>query len=274
MLRATAVLKTPGLLLQRFDQPAGAHQDPPEERARGCSLNIVERGGFELRQGRRWWELSQGTLFVSRPRVAYRFRHSDTEPSDVCLSIVYVGALGGEAARVLDSAASARTVAPPSNRLGYLRLRLLQQAARRGDFLDVETLGGELLVAVADRAVGSPRLFRESQLRWYAERVEAARERLEQDYAELHSLVSLAASVGMSPFHFARVFRELTALPPHRYLLRVRLERARERLHAGSSVTEACFATGFSNLSHFIRSFRRAYGVLPSKVQGNSTPEK
>ena len=274
MLRSTSILRTPSLLVERFDHPHGPHQDPPEERAAGYSLNIVERGRFALRAGRRGWELSPGTLFVSRPRVAYRFRHFDTEPSDVCLSIVYVGALGGEAARVLDSAAGARTVAPPSNRLGYLRLRLLQQAARGGDFLGVETLGGELLAAVADRAVGSPRLFREGLLRWYAERVEAARERLERDYAEPHSLVSLAASVGMSPFHFARVFRELTSLPPHRYLLRMRLERAWERLRAGSSVTEACFATGFSNLSHFIRSFRAAYGLSPSKMRGESSPEK
>lgn len=268
------MLRTPSLLLERFDHPAGPHCDPAEETSASYSLNIVEQGRFALRAGRRRWELSPGMLFVSRPRVAYQFRHFDTAPSDVCLSIAYAGALGSEAARALDSAVGPRTVRPPSNRLGYLRLRLLQQAARGGDFLGVETLGGELLAAVTDGAVGSPHQFRESQLRWYTERVEAARARLERDYAEPHSLVSLAASVGMSPFHFARVFRELTALPPHRYLLRVRLERARQRLRAGSSVTEACFATGFSNLSHFIRSFRDAYGLSPSKMRGESSPKK
>ena len=68
----------------------------------------------------------------------------------------------------------------------------------------------------------------------------------------------------MSLFHFARVFRELTGLPPHRYLLRTRLERAAQRLRTGDSVTNTCYAVGFSNLSHFTRSFRRRFGVAPS----------
>lgn len=274
MLRSTSILRTPSLLVERFDHPAGLHCDPVEESSASYALSIVERGGFELRRGRRRWGLSPGTVFATRPRLAYQFRHFDPEPRDVCISIVYAGALAGEAARALDSAVGVRTVRPPSNRLGYLRSRLLRRAASCGDFLGVEALAGELLAAVTDRAVNSPRLFREGQLQWYAERVEAARERLEQDYAEPHSLVSLAASVGMSPFHFARVFRELTALPPHRYLLRVRLERARERLRAGSSVTETCFAAGFSNLSHFIRAFRRAYSSSPSRISREPAPEK
>lgn len=274
MLRSTPIFLAPSLVVERFDHPAGLHRDPREERAAGYSLNIVEQGRFVLGAGRRQWELSAGAVFLTKPRVAYQFRHFDAQPSDVCLSVNYLGALAEEAARLLDSSFRAHTVAPPNNRLSYLRLRLLRRAASRTDLLGLETVGGELLWAVAGRDAGSPRLFRERQLQWYVERVEAAREHLEREYAEPHSLVSLAAAVGMSPFHFARVFRELTALPPHHYLLRVRLERARERLRAGSSVTESCFAAGFSNLSHFIRSFRRAYGVLPSRVRGKPSSEK
>ena len=70
----------------------------------------------------------------------------------------------------------------------------------------------------------------------------------------------------MSPFRFARVFRDLTGIPPHKYLVRARLMRARALLRTGTSVTNACYAVGFNNLSHFIRSFRRTFGDAPSRL--------
>ena len=71
----------------------------------------------------------------------------------------------------------------------------------------------------------------------------------------------------MSPFAFARVFRELVGLPPHRYLLRRRLERARILLQSGMSVTDTCYEVGFHNPAHFTRSYRRHFGHLPSRVR-------
>jgi AraC-like DNA-binding protein len=82
--------------------------------------------------------------------------------------------------------------------------------------------------------------------------------------AEALTLSELAREAGMSPWHFARVFRELAGTPPHRYLSGVRLARAAALLGAGAGVTEACMASGFQNLGHFSRTFRRAFGVPPS----------
>jgi AraC-like DNA-binding protein len=123
------------------------------------------------------------------------------------------------------------------------------------------------LLSAVRSGVDCGRLYRVSQLKWYAERVEAARETLEALYWEQHSLASLAASVGMSPFQFARVFRELTGYPPHKYLLKARLDRASRMLLGGKSVTETCFEVGFSNLSHFTRSFRGRFGCAPSSFK-------
>jgi AraC-like DNA-binding protein len=95
--------------------------------------------------------------------------------------------------------------------------------------------------------------------------VRAACELFLQEYSDNHSLTSLGRRFAMSPFHFARVFRELAGVPPHRYLLNVRLGQAAHRLREGSSVTDACFACGFSHLSHFGRLFQRRFGVLPSQ---------
>jgi AraC-like DNA-binding protein len=98
------------------------------------------------------------------------------------------------------------------------------------------------------------------------ERVHAARERLDAEYDNEHSVSALARSVGMSMFHFTRVFTEIVGRPPHRYLTETRLAAAHSMLQQGRSVTETCYACGFNNLSHFSRSFSNHFGVSPSRL--------
>ncbi len=93
------------------------------------------------------------------------------------------------------------------------------------------------------------------------------------------TLGDLATLTGLSPWHFARAFRETHGLPPHRYLTRLRLERARDLLADSQlSVTEIASATGYSP-QQLARHFRRAFGVAPgvyrrlqagSAAQGNT----
>jgi AraC-like DNA-binding protein len=130
------------------------------------------------------------------------------------------------------------------------------------DALAVDVLAAEL-IAAAGRAADGKR-YRPGQIDWYARRIDAARERLDREFAAEHTLAGLARDAGMSLFHFARVFRELAGEAPHRYLQRRRLEAARGELADGRSVTETCFVVGFRSLSHFITLFRRAYGAPPS----------
>lgn len=158
-----------------------------------------------------------------------------------------------------------------TNRLAYLRQRLVETATGEDPDLSCPVLAGELLAAVADGEPAPARLFRPGQLAWYARRVEQARATLTEGYARHFSLGEIARDAGMSPFHFSRVFRELCGVPPHRFLLRVRLARAAERLSAGGGVTDTCHATGFNNLGHFIRTFRRVYGVPPSRYRAPSS---
>src|SRR5439155_14077307 len=125
-------------------------------------------------------------------------------------------------------------------RRAYLRSRLLAHLAACDDAVALETVAAELLSAASEGAAG--KLYRPAQLSWYGRRVDAARRRLDEDFVSGHSLAQLGRDAGMSPFHFARVFRELTGVPPHRYLLRRRLAAAADRLRRGASVTDACYA--------------------------------
>jgi AraC family transcriptional regulator len=100
-------------------------------------------------------------------------------------------------------------------------------------------------------------------------RLPAASLRRVTDYMHAHldremSLRELAGLVRLSPFHFARLFKQTTGFPPHRYILQQRIGVAKQSLARNRlSVTEIGRALGFPNQAHFITMFRRMVGMTP-----------
>src|SRR2546422_835926 len=85
---------------------------------------------------------------------------------------------------------------------------------------------------------------------------------------EAIDLTSAARAVGLSPFHFLRVFANVLGVTPHQYLVRARLRRAARLLADGSrSITDVAFDVGFGDLSNFVRTFHRAAGVSPGRFR-------
>lgn len=90
------------------------------------------------------------------------------------------------------------------------------------------------------------------------------------EYIESHldekiSLDVLSSMAGLSPYHFARAFRQSLGSPPHGYLLQRRLERVKELMRDSKlPLSEIALATGFSDQSHLARHFRRLTGMSPS----------
>jgi AraC family transcriptional regulator len=81
-------------------------------------------------------------------------------------------------------------------------------------------------------------------------------------------LAELAAATQMSPYYFSKVFKQSTGLSPHKYLLRQRVERAKELL-AGPRrrIAEVSQELGFANQSHFATTFRVLVGMAPREYQ-------
>jgi AraC-like DNA-binding protein len=100
---------------------------------------------------------------------------------------------------------------------------------------------------------------------WQIRRVEAMiNDRLDEDI----SLARLASGVDLSKSHFARAFHRSTGMPPHKYQLNVRIERAKHLLRRGDMrLTEIGLACGFGSQSQFIRAFSRVVGVSPGAWQ-------
>jgi AraC family transcriptional regulator len=82
------------------------------------------------------------------------------------------------------------------------------------------------------------------------------------------SVDELASIACMSRFHFSRVFKLATGLPPYRYVSTKRFERARELLDKGDRpLGNIAFALGFSSESNFSRAFRQATGLTPRQFR-------
>jgi AraC-like DNA-binding protein len=80
------------------------------------------------------------------------------------------------------------------------------------------------------------------------------------------SISDIAKECGLSASHFARAFRQACGMPPHRWLLKRRIERAKELLLDGDlEIAQIALACGFTDQSHLTRAFSRSEGYSPGK---------
>jgi AraC family transcriptional regulator len=78
-------------------------------------------------------------------------------------------------------------------------------------------------------------------------------------------LRTIAQEASLSPYYFTRQFTAFVGVPPYRYLIRLRIDRATELLRDTElTVTQICHRVGFNSLSHFTTTFRQHTGVSPS----------
>ena len=232
-------------------------------------VHFLEEHPFVLGFEKREWLVEKGCAFLTERGRAHEYSHLRGMPADTVLSVRFhqtlVDCMQEELPDVrftqLESFLGYR------NDLRFLRWRWTRIAQERLEFATDEWVMDLVVAAYQPSPLQTSRSFADAQLAWYAERIEAAREQLAKRFADQHLLLPLARSVGMSPFQFARIFRELTGFAPHQYLLKVRYREALRMLRDGATVTEACFESGFSNLSHFTRGFRKRFGHRPSSVR-------
>jgi len=137
--------------------------------------------------------------------------------------------------------------------------------------LRVDALGQELAIhllrahsnVVGTRALAST--TRGGLAPWQVKRVT---EHLNENLAGDVSLASLSALVGLSTYHLCRAFKQSTGLPPHRWQVARRIERARELLESSDlPITEVAALVGYDDPTLLARLFRKAVGVSPSEYR-------
>lgn len=97
-----------------------------------------------------------------------------------------------------------------------------------------------------------------------------AKDQIDREFSRPLDVESVASAVGMSAGHFSRRFHEEFGEPPYRYLMTRRVERAMALLRSGDrTVTDVCFAVGFSSLGTFSTRFTELVGVTPSAYRND-----
>lgn len=95
-----------------------------------------------------------------------------------------------------------------------------------------------------------------------------AKDRMDAASHEEWPVPRLARVSGVSEAHFARSFRQAFGVPPHRYLLTRRIERAKALLRdTDLPITEIAFQTGWNSLGTFGRTFRDVTGESPGELR-------
>lgn len=91
--------------------------------------------------------------------------------------------------------------------------------------------------------------------------------------AEPHSVAAMAARAGVSPRHFARLFRAETGMTPAAFVERTRLDAARDSMDLGAAPKAAAAHSGFTTPEAFRLAFRRRFGMTPAAYRKHHSPD-
>ncbi len=264
-IRKRAIAVGEGWSISEFVCDAGPGDRLFEERHGGFSIAAVLAGSFTYRGERGEAALFPGALLLGNHGRCFSCGHAHSR-GDRCVAF----SLAPETfAEIAASAAGtsryafAADAAPAGHALTPL-IAGLERLARE----ESEPRREERALALAERLVAqlsgdSPAPARAStgELKRVAETVRMIETRAD----EALDLAALAATAGLSKYHFLRVFRRAVGMTPHQYLTATRLRRAAARLSDTSeNVTTIAFDSGFGDLSTFNARFRAAFGVTPS----------
>ena len=146
----------------------------------------------------------------------------------------------------------------------FLSLRPVLANPEAASVLFVDHVAQALCAHVAQRYGGmqtSQRPPRGGLAPWQERRT---KELLDADLGGEIPLRQLARECGLSVRHFTRAFRQSVGVPPHRYLLKRRVDQAQQLLKDPAlSLLDVALACGFADQSHFTRVFSASVGVSP-----------
>ena len=129
-----------------------------------------------------------------------------------------------------------------------------------GEVLRLLWLRQQALAALANR--------KQSTLADLLPRLLQARQMVEARYRDDLKVEAVAASVGLSEFHFARLFKAAFGESLHKFMMGLRLDEARRALlDSDIAVTELSLQVGYSSLSSFIHAFKRQFGRSPGQYR-------
>ena len=152
--------------------------------------------------------------------------------------------------------------APLARELGRLHRTLENSTSRMERQAGFNEVIGRLLLK---HAGNPPRLMPLGREHWAMQKAVAY---INDTIYENISLEELSTQVGLSPFHFSRVFTKHMGLPPHAYRKQLRIYKAKQLLLKRMPISQVAAETGFADQSHLTRHFKQIVGVTPGQFIG------
>ena len=91
---------------------------------------------------------------------------------------------------------------------------------------------------------------------------------INSNYMEKITTSILSEICGLSKSYFILQFKNMTGLSPHKYIINIRLEKAKQMLKdTSNSISEISFDLGFYDIHSFSKSFKSKYGFTPSEYR-------
>jgi AraC-like DNA-binding protein len=249
---------------------AGPSDRPFEERHEGFSVSAVIDGSFTYRSDAGRGLLYPGALLLGNSGSCFECGHAHGV-GDRCISLNVRDDLFGEIAAAAASTSRFRFSAPslPPSPKALPVVALMEALSLRAPALRRE----ELVLGLIERVVAATsdqKRIAAAPAALEARRVVEAIRLVESDAARPVRLQDLAASAGMSKYHFLRVFRRLTGMTPYQYLLSARMRRAALDLASSRRpVLAIALDSGFNDLSTFNHRFRAAFGATPTQYRAS-----
>jgi AraC-like DNA-binding protein len=233
------------------------------------SLSYVQSGSFGYRSGGKAFELVAGSMVVGRPGEEYVCTH-DHVVGDECLSFQIAPSL---VEAIAEPRAWQIACLPPVSALMVLG-ELGRAAADGKTAIGLDEVGLWMVGRFVEVVSGSAPEVQPDAARDRARAVDAALW-IEAHAHEAIGLADAAAQVGLSAYHFLRLFTRVLGVTPAQYLIRSRLGRAARLLaEEGQPITDVAAEVGFGDLSNFIRTFHRAAGVSPRRFRQASRGDR
>src|ERR1700678_3069408 len=247
---------------------AGPSDRPFEERHDGFSVSAVVGGNFTYRSDSGQRLLYPGALLLGNNGSCFECGHQHGI-GDRCISLNVHEEQFSEIAAAAPSTSRFRFSAPslpPSPKalpiIAHMEALSCAPSLLRSEELALRIIERVIALMASDRRAPASPSGRETR------RVIEAIRLVESDAARPLELKAMAAVAGMSKYHFLRVFRRLTGMTPHRYLISARLRSpALALMSSGRPVIAIALDAGFGDLSSFNKTFRGVFGLPPTQYR-------
>ncbi|MBC9931558.1 helix-turn-helix domain-containing protein [Chitinophaga qingshengii] len=238
------------------------------------SIAFIRQGNFIYKVFRNDLDAFHGLFLISKPGYEHRVGHVHDMPDQCTIfsfpaaNTEHLEAQGEELAWFLKNPDLHALLIKATPEMEYLHHRifnLLQQP--HFPRLCAEQLMLELFSLVLSG--GQQKMITpltDRQKRHHLPLISTVKTFISENISEDISLPQLADISHLSPFHFNRLFKQMTGITPYNYLLQVRLKEAHLQLrHSRQSITHVAFETGFNSLEHFSAAYKKQYGLSPSQ---------